>query len=98
MDTGINPSELPRLFGTAGFTGDIGYIDEDGYIYLTERKKDLIIRGGESVYPEKVEDILHRHPQVLEAAVIGIPDAVYGEEAKPSSSSRQQVRPVKRSS
>jgi long-chain acyl-CoA synthetase len=63
-------------------TGDIGYVDEDDYIYLTERKKDLIIRGGENVYPKEVEDILHRHPQVLEAGVIGIPDPVYGEEVK----------------
>ncbi len=63
-------------------TGDIGYIDEDGYIYLTERKKDLIIRGGENVYPKEVEDVLHRHPQVLEAGVIGVPDPVYGEEVK----------------
>jgi long-chain acyl-CoA synthetase len=63
-------------------TGDIGYMDEDGYIYLTERKKDLIIRGGENVYPKEVEDVLHRHPQVLEAGVIGVPDAVYGEEVK----------------
>jgi long-chain acyl-CoA synthetase len=63
-------------------TGDIGYTDEDGYIYLTERKKDLIIRGGENVYPKEVEDVLHRHPQVLEAGVIGIPDPVYGEEVK----------------
>lgn len=63
-------------------TGDIGYKDEDGYIYLTERKKDLIIRGGENVYPKEVEDVLHRHPQVLEAGVIGVPDAVYGEEVK----------------
>jgi long-chain acyl-CoA synthetase len=63
-------------------TGDIGFMDKDGYIYLTERKKDLIIRGGENVYPKEVEDVLHRHPQVLEAGVIGIPDAVYGEEVK----------------
>ena len=63
-------------------TGDIGYMDEDSYIYLTERKKDLIIRGGENVYPKEVEDVLHRHPQVMEAGVIGIPDAVYGEEVR----------------
>ena len=63
-------------------TGDIGYMDEDGYLYLTERKKDLIIRGGENVYPKEVEDVLHNHPQVLEAGVIGIPDPVYGEEVK----------------
>ena len=63
-------------------TGDIGHTDEDGYIYLTERKKDLIIRGGENVYPKEVEDVLHNHPQVLEAGVVGIPDSVYGEEVK----------------
>ncbi len=63
-------------------TGDIGHTDEDGYIYLTERKKDLIIRGGENVYPKEVEDALHKHPQVLEAGVVGIPDPVYGEEVK----------------
>jgi len=63
-------------------TGDIGHTDEDGYIYLTERKKDLIIRGGENVYPKEVEDVLHNHPHVLEAGVVGIPDSVYGEEVK----------------
>jgi len=63
-------------------TSDIGYADEDGYIYLTERKKDLIIRGGENVYPKEIEDVLHKHPQVLEAGVIGITDPVYGEEVK----------------
>jgi long-chain acyl-CoA synthetase len=61
-------------------TGDIGYMDEDGYLYITDRKKDLIIRGGENVSPKEVEDVLHRNPMVLEAGVIGIPDAVYGEE------------------
>ncbi|MBM4446266.1 MAG: long-chain fatty acid--CoA ligase [Chloroflexi bacterium] len=64
------------------YTGDVGYTDEDGYIYLTERKKDLIIRGGENVYPKEVEDVLHKHPQVLEAGVVGVPDPVYGEEVK----------------
>lgn len=64
------------------YTGDIGYMDEDGYLYLTERKKDLIIRGGENIYPKEVEDVLYKHPQVLEAAVVGIPDPIYGEEVK----------------
>ncbi len=63
-------------------TGDIGYADEDGYLYITDRKKDLIIRGGENVYPKEIENILHEHPQVLEAGVIGIPDPVYGEAVK----------------
>jgi long-chain acyl-CoA synthetase len=61
-------------------TGDIGHVDGDGYFYITDRKKDLIIRGGENVYPKEVENILHTHQNVLEAGVIGIPDPVYGEE------------------
>jgi long-chain acyl-CoA synthetase len=77
------PEETARVIRNGWLhTGDIGYMDEDSYIYLTERKKDLIIRGGENVYPKEVEDVLHRHPQVLEAGVIGVPDAVYGEEVK----------------
>jgi len=63
-------------------TGDIGYADEDGYLYITDRKKDLIIRGGENIYPKEIENVLHEHPQVLEAGVIGIPDPVYGESVK----------------
>ena len=63
-------------------TGDVGYADEDGYLYITDRKKDLIIRGGENIYPKEIENILHMHSQVLEAGVIGIPDPVYGESVK----------------
>lgn len=63
-------------------TGDVGYADEDGYLYITDRKKDLIIRGGENVYPKEVENVLYQHPQVLEAGVIGVPDPVYGEAVK----------------
>jgi long-chain acyl-CoA synthetase len=61
-------------------TGDIGYLDEDGYLYIVDRKKDLIIRGGFNVYPRDVEDALVEHPSVLMAAVVGKPDAVHGEE------------------
>jgi long-chain acyl-CoA synthetase len=64
------------------YTGDIGYMDEDGYFYITGRKKDIIIRGGENVSPVEVEEILLRHPAVAEAGVVGIPDATYGEEVK----------------
>jgi len=64
------------------YTGDIGYTDADGYFYITGRKKDLIIRGGENVSPVEVEEILLKHPAVAEAGVVGIPDAVYGEEIK----------------
>jgi len=64
------------------YTGDIGYMDEDGYFYITGRKKDIIIRGGENVSPVEVEEVLMQHPGVAEAGVVGIPDAVYGEEIK----------------
>jgi long-chain acyl-CoA synthetase len=52
----------------------MGYYDEKGFIYIADRKKDMIITGGENVYPRQVEDVLYRHPAVREAAVIGIPD------------------------
>jgi acyl-CoA synthetase (AMP-forming)/AMP-acid ligase II len=64
------------------YTGDVGRIDQDGYLYLTGRKKELIISGGDNIYPAEVEAVLHRHPLVLEAAVIGIPDAYWGESVK----------------
>ncbi|MFC9898479.1 long-chain fatty acid--CoA ligase [Nocardia sp. NPDC127579] len=61
-------------------TGDLGRVDADGYVYIVDRAKDLIIRGGYNVYPSEVEDVLYRHPDILEAAVIGVPDERYGEE------------------
>ncbi|MFC5822117.1 long-chain-fatty-acid--CoA ligase [Nonomuraea harbinensis] len=61
-------------------TGDLGYVDEDGFFFIIDRKKELIIRGGYNVYPREVEEILYHHPAVAEAAVIGVPDARLGEE------------------
>jgi long-chain acyl-CoA synthetase len=63
-------------------TGDIGHVDEDGYILVTDRKKDMIIVGGFNVYPREVEDILFTHPKVAMAAVVGVPDAKSGETGK----------------
>jgi long-chain acyl-CoA synthetase len=63
-------------------TGDIGEVDEDGYVYVRDRKKDMIIRGGENVYCAEIEDRIEQHPAVLEAAVIGVPHPVLGEEVK----------------
>ncbi len=60
-------------------TGDIGYYDEQGYIYIADRKKDMIISGGENIYPREVEEVLYRHPAVLETAVIGVPDQYWVE-------------------
>ena len=63
-------------------TGDLARMDEDGYLYLAGRKKDMIIRGGENIYPVEIESLLHSHPKVLESAVIGIPDKYWGEIVK----------------
>ncbi|MBT3178244.1 MAG: AMP-binding protein, partial [Desulfobacula sp.] len=63
-------------------TGDIGHIDDEGYILVTDRKKDMIIVGGFNVYPRDVEDILYTHPKVELCAVIGIPDEKSGEKVK----------------
>jgi len=60
-------------------TGDMARIDLDGYVYLVDRKKDLIIVGGENIYPIEVEDAIHNHPKVYDVAVIGIPDKRLGE-------------------
>ena len=61
-------------------TGDLGYFDEDGFLFIVSRKKELIIRGGYNVYPSEIENVLHAHPAVAEAAVVGIPDERLGEE------------------
>lgn len=60
-------------------TGDIGYLDEDGFLYIVDRKKDMIIKGGENIYPAELEDVLYRHPAVADAAIVGVPDDVHGE-------------------
>jgi acyl-CoA synthetase (AMP-forming)/AMP-acid ligase II len=60
-------------------TGDVGIIDRDGYLRIVDRIKDLIIRGGENIYPKEIEECLYGHPAVLEVAVVGRPDAVLGE-------------------
>jgi len=61
-------------------TGDLAVMDEDGYLAITGRIKDMVIRGGENVYPREIEEFLYTHPDILDAQVIGVPDAVYGEE------------------
>jgi long-chain acyl-CoA synthetase len=81
------PAETAEVFreieGQRYFlTGDIGHIDEDGYIVITDRKKDMILVGGFNVYPREVEDILFTHPKVELAAVVGVPDEKSGETVK----------------
>ncbi len=64
------------------FTGDVGYMDEDGYFYITDRKKDIIIVGGFNVFPREVEEVLYQHPKVKEGVAIGVPDDFHGERIK----------------
>lgn len=61
------------------YTGDIGYRDDEGYFYLVDRKKDVVVSGGENIYPNEVERVLLQHPAIADAAVIGVPDQKYGE-------------------
>jgi len=64
------------------YTGDIGYLDEDGYLFLVDRKKEMIIVGGYNVYPREIDELLHKHPAVHEAAAVGVPHEFRGEEVK----------------
>jgi long-chain acyl-CoA synthetase len=68
--------------GTASTVGDVGYLDEDGYLFLTDRKSHMIISGGVNIYPQEAENLLVTHPKVLDAAVIGVPNEDLGEEVK----------------
>ena len=64
------------------YTGDAGYVDEDGYVFIHDRVKDMIISGGENIYPAEVENAIYGHPDVADVAVIGVPDATWGEAVK----------------
>jgi long-chain acyl-CoA synthetase len=61
-------------------SGDIGYVDDEGFLFIVDRKKEMIIRGGFNVYPREIEEVIYMHPKVAEAAVIGVPDEKFGEE------------------
>jgi acyl-CoA synthetase (AMP-forming)/AMP-acid ligase II len=64
------------------FTRDMGYIDQEGYLYLVDRKSDMIISGGFNIYPREVEEVLFKHPAVMDAAVVGVPDEKWVESVK----------------
>ena len=61
-------------------TGDVGYRDAEGFFYIVDRKSDMIIRGGENIYPREIDELLYKHPAIASAATIGVPDELYGEE------------------
>jgi acyl-CoA synthetase (AMP-forming)/AMP-acid ligase II len=74
-------------------TGDAGYLDEDGYLYIHDRVKDMIVSGAENIYPAEVENALHEHPAVADCAVIGVPDDKWGEAVKAIVVKRHDVTP-----
>jgi len=76
-----NPAANETAFRNGWFhTGDIGYRDADGFFYIVDRKSDMIIRGGENIYPREIDEVLYQHPSVAAAATIGVSDSLYGEE------------------
>ena len=88
------PKETAESFvGDRFLTGDVGYMDADGYFYLVDRKKDMIISGGFNVYPQMIEQAIYTHPSVQEVIVIGIPDDYRGEAAKAFIKLRPDARP-----
>jgi long-chain acyl-CoA synthetase len=88
------PEETEAAFVDGFFlTGDIGMMDGDGYFYIVDRKKDMIISGGFNVYPRVIEEALYEHPDVEEAIVIGVPDPYRGEAAKAFLKLRGGARP-----
>ena len=74
------PEDTARAFRDGWFrAGDMGYLDDEGFLYLHGRSKDMIIRGGENIYPFEIESVLAEHPAVQQAAVVGVPDEHWGE-------------------
>ena len=77
------PEETEQTFQDGWLlTGDLGYMDEEGYFYVVDRKKDMIIAGGFNIYPREIEEVLYEHPAVQEVVVVGIPDPYRGETVK----------------
>ena len=95
-----DPEGTARALDADGWlhTGDLGSLDEDGYLRVQGRLKDMIIRGGENVYPREIEDLLLTHPDVADVAVVGIPDAEMGEQVaafvRPAAGRSSRSRPA----
>ena len=64
------------------YTGDLARMDEEGFVYIVDRKKDMIVSGGENIYPREIEEILYSHPRIEDAAIVGVPDSLWGESVK----------------
>jgi len=78
----VKTAESRNEAGDTSTVGDVGYLDENGYLYLTDRKTYMIISGGVNIYPQETENLLITHPKVMDAAVIGVPDEDLGEAVK----------------
>jgi long-chain acyl-CoA synthetase len=77
------PEKTEAAYRGEFFTvGDIGYLDEDGFLFIVDRKADMVISGGVNIYPAEVEAVLYRHPDIVDVAVIGVPDEKMGEQVK----------------
>jgi long-chain acyl-CoA synthetase len=90
----VKPAEARSPDGTMSTVGDVGYVDEDGYIYLIGRQSFMIISGGVNIYPQECENLLITHPKIADAAVFGVPNSDLGEEAKAVVQSMSGVRPT----
>jgi long-chain acyl-CoA synthetase len=78
-----NEEATEKAFRSGWFhSNDLGYKDEEGFFYIVDRKSDMIIRGGENIYPREIDEALYQHPKVKDAATIGVADELYGEEVK----------------
>lgn len=89
------PGETAQVLNEGWFrTGDVGYMDEDSYLFLVDRAKDMIVTGGENVYSTEVEEALYSHPAVLEAAVFGVPDERWGEAVHATVVLREPIEPA----
>jgi long-chain acyl-CoA synthetase len=78
-----NEEATEKAFRSGWFhSNDLGYKDDEGFFYIVDRKSDMIIRGGENIYPREIDEALYQHPKVKDAATIGVPDDLYGEEVK----------------
>jgi len=90
-----DPDKTDRAWRDDAFTvGDMGHLDADGFLYITDRASDMVIRGGVNIYPAEIEAVLHRHPDVVDCAVFGVPDERSGEELKALVETRGPVAPA----
>jgi long-chain acyl-CoA synthetase len=89
-----DPDKTASAWRDDAFTvGDIGYLDADGYLYLTDRASDMVIRGGVNIYPREIEEVLFTHPAVVDCAVFGVPDERFGERLRAVVETRAEVSP-----